>query len=334
MRQPIALVTGSAGFVGSHFVRRLKADGWGVVEVDIAAEPVPWVGPVMVGPDPVVAKMDCRDFFRAEATRDWFVRMDLVIHCAAVVGGRATIEGQPMKVATDLAIDADLWQWALRTRPGRVVYFSSSAAYPTELQTWTVATSVNDMTPVYVAPPDARPLTETDIDLDDIAHPDQTYGLAKLVGEIQAAHVRAEGVPVTVVRPFSGYGPDQDLDYPFPSFIDRATRRADPFDIWGDGGQVRDFIHIDDIVNAVMVCVEQGVDGPVNLCTGRPTSFNELADIVCSAAGYEPERQHHPDAPTGVRYRVGDPTLLHDVWRPRIPLEEGVARALDLGSRV
>lgn len=217
-----------------------------------------------------------------------------------------------MAVATDLAIDADLWQWALRTRPGRVVYFSSSAAYPTWLQN---------------APGD-HVLTEGDINLARIDHPDQTYGLAKLVGEIQAAHVRAEGVPVTVIRPFSGYGHDQDLTYPFPAFIDRAIRREDPFRIWGDGEQVRDFIHISDIVDAVMVMVGEGIDGPVNLCSGVPTSFNDLAELVCASARYVPELAHVLAAPVGVRYRVGEPSLLRSFYEPKVSLEEGVAMAL------
>lgn len=288
-----ALVTGHRGFVGGHFMDRLRSDGWAVYGCD------------------TVEGDDCRTLF---AGPDHF---DLVIHCAAVVGGRATIEGQPMAVATDLAIDADLWQYALRTRPGRVVYFSSSAAYPIRLQS-----------PDRLGLTRPRKLFEDRIYLNDIDQPDQTYGLAKLVGEIQAAHVRAEGVPVTVVRPFSGYGEDQALDYPFPSFIDRAVRREDPFDIWGDGQQVRDFIHISDIVEAVMVAVAEGIDGPVNLCTGIPTSFLDLAELVCAQAGYKPKLRVNLDAPQGVRYRVGDPTLMRTFYEPRVSLEEGVARAL------
>lgn len=302
-----ALITGSMGFVGRHFTRRLVSDGWEVTRCDILGN----VGPYESG----VAWLDCRQLF-AENSR----RYDLVIHCAAIVGGRATIEGQPMAVATDLAIDADLWQWALRTRPGRVVYFSSSAAYPIHLQ-GIVGAEIGQRLHEGLLRPTACYETA-----------DQTYGLAKLVGEIQAAHVRNEGVPVTVIRPFSGYGEDQSLDYPFPSFIARAAAHEDPFTIWGDGQQVRDWIHIDDIVELTMRCVDQGVDGPINACTGRDTSFDELAAIVCQQAGYQPELQHLTDAPSGVRYRVGDPTAMHEVWRPRIPLEEGVARALAVRS--
>lgn len=290
-----ALVTGDMGFVGGHFVRRLLADGWAVAGVDITA----------------ASPRDCRDYFATST-----FRYDLVVHCAAVVGGRARIDGAPMAVADNLSIDSALWQWALRTKPGRVVYFSSSAAYPVCLQ----------------SSPRFGPLTEGRIDLDAIAQPDQTYGLAKLVGEAQARLVRAEGVPVSVVRPFSGYGEDQALDYPFPSFIDRARRREDPFTVWGDGGQVRDWVHIDDVVGAVMVMVAEGIDGPVNLCTGRATSFDELASLVCGAAGYAPALSHVLDAPSGVRYRVGDPSLLSSFYVPRVSLEEGVARALGLGK--
>ena len=283
------LITGSSGFVGRHFIQAL--DGHDLATVD------------------VVTGTDARDFFRLNHTR-----FDLVIHLAAVVGGRAQIEGAPLSLAVDLAIDADMFRWALRTRPGRVVYFSSSAAYPIDLQ--------NDL---------ARPgrLRETDLKLSgNIGNPDLTYGWAKLTGEQLAHHAENEGVRVHVFRPFSGYGEDQDLAYPFPSFIRRAATRQDPFTIWGDGNQVRDWIHIDDIVAATLAAVEQDVPGPVNLCTGRDTSFNELAHLVCKQADYQPELRHILDAPQGVAYRVGDPVKLNSFYTPKVALEDGIARAL------
>jgi nucleoside-diphosphate-sugar epimerase len=291
MTKPTCLLTGDAGFVGRHFLERLKADGWDIEGCDIRRG----------------MTEDCRRVFEGST------HYDLVVHCAAIVGGRAKIEGAPMAVADNLSIDAGLWQWALRTRPGRVVYFSSSAAYPVVLQTgstpWTLA--------------------EEDMHIaDGIRQPDQTYGLAKLVGEIQASLVREEGVPVTVIRPFSGYGTDQPTDYPFPAFIDRALAKTDPFTVWGDGQQVRDWVHIDDIVELTMACVEAGVDGPVNACTGRPTSFDELATIVCREAGYMPDLHHVLDAPSGVQYRVGSPAVMNTIHTPAVSLEEGVRRAM------
>ena len=77
-----------------------------------------------------------------------------------------------------------------------------------------------------------------------------------------------------------------------------------------------------------LLCIELGVDGPLNIGTGRPTSFDELATMVCKAAGYWPSFRHHPDAPTGVHTRVADPSLLDRVRIPRVTLEEGVGRAI------
>ena len=193
------------------------------------------------------------------------------------------------------------------------MYFSSSAAYPVSLQDGTSA-------PVR--------LREQDLRLDLVHRADQTYGLAKLTGELLAEHAEQVGTRVVVVRPFSGYGGDQSLDYPFPSFVDRALRRADPFEVWGDGEQTRDWIHIDDVVAGTLAAVEAEVRGPVNVCTGRGTSFNELAGLVTSAAGYAPPIKHLNSMPAGVLHRVGDPTRLHTFYRPRISLEEGVQRAL------
>jgi nucleoside-diphosphate-sugar epimerase len=287
-----ALVTGSAGFVGRHMCAALESAGWNVHWVDLR------------GP----AALDARVFFRAATD----MRPDLVVHAAAHVGGRADIDGRPTFVgAYNLQLDGALFEWALRARPGAVVYLSSSAAYPVALQTG--------------VPP--RALAECDIDLAAPSLPDATYGWTKLTGERLAAEARAEGLRVHVVRPFSGYGTDQDNAYPFPAFIGRAQRRADPFAVWGDGRQVRDWIHIEDVCAAVLAVVDQGVDVPVNLCTGRPVSMTELAGMVASAAGYRP-RVEPVGGPAGVLHRVGDPTLLRTVYEPKICLEDGVRRAL------
>jgi len=281
------LITGNAGFVGRAFQRHFANTNHDIFGVDI------------------VNGVDARDFFRTNNTK-----FDLVIHLAAVVGGRKMIEGEPLALAVDLAIDAEMFGWALRTKPGRIVYFSSSAAYPTELQK-----------------DGGYSLREPDINLDNICNPDLTYGWAKLTGEMLAKHARQQGLKISVFRPFSGYGADQDLDYPFPTFIRRAVTRQSPFQVWGDGNQVRDFIHIDDIVGAVMAGIDADVE-VANLCNGRPTSFNDLAQMVMLAAGYHAPVEHLFTEPVGVQYRVGDPANMLRFYEPRISLEQGILSAI------
>lgn len=315
-----ALVTGAAGFVGRHMTAALAAAGWDVAGVDLDAGALhdtdqhlaATLPPSMVGTQdgyPRLYAGDARDLL------DWD-RFDLVVHAAAVVGGRTFIDGNPAELAAyDLELDAVLWRYALARRPGRVVYLSSSAVYPVAFQ---------NGHPRRLAEADARIPEPHGLYL----APDQTYGWVKLTGERVAAEVRRAGVPVTVVRPFSGYGADQDPAYPFRAFIDRARERRDPFTVWGDGCQVRDFVHISDIVAAILRLVDAGVDGPVNIGTGRPVSFNELAYIVTRAAGYHPELRHEHDAPTGVRYRVADTGELARYYTPTVRLEDAIAEAL------
>jgi nucleoside-diphosphate-sugar epimerase len=282
------LITGDAGFVGRAFHRALAKQRHDITGIDL------------------VNGKEVRHFFATDDTH-----FDIVIHLAAIVGGRMTIEGNPLSVASDLAIDADMFQWALRTRPKHIVYFSSSAAYPIFLQRLQYQ----------------QKLREIDINLEHIRTPDFTYGWAKLSGEMLASYARAEGLKVTVLRPFSGYGADQALDYPFPSFIARAKRKADPFEVWGRGTQVRDFVHIDDVVGATFAAVINDVS-VMNICSGRPTSFIELAEMVMLQANYLAPIKNNLDAPIGVEYRLGDPTRMLQVYEPKISLEEGIALAL------
>jgi nucleoside-diphosphate-sugar epimerase len=285
-----ALVTGSHGFIGRHIYRALIASGYEVLAWDTTAR----------------LPVDCREGWKTIE-----FPFDLVVHCAAMVDGREAIDGKPALIgAYNLQLDAAMFEWALRARPGRIVYLSSSAMYPVHLQ----------------RPPYApMPLTERYGLIS--GEPDNTYGLVKATGEQLARAVRAAGVPVTIVRPFSGYGEDQDDCYPFPAMIARARARENPFRVWGDGTQVRDFIHVDDITAAILALVDAEVDGPVNVGTGRATSMDQLAKLCMDAARHRAPILHQADKPAGVPYRVADNRLLRQHYQPRVTLEEGISRA-------
>lgn len=282
------LVTGHKGFVGSHFYNKLNTPENEIYGVDLKENGI-----------------DCRRIFEASS-----VTFDLVIHCAAIVGGRENIEGNPLAVATNFSIDSEFFQWCLKTRPKKVVYFSSSAVYPIAYQLEGNSWKLREDMASHHSP----------------KKPDMTYGYSKLIGEYLASFVEN----VYVFRPFSGYGEDQDLVYPFPAFVSRAKHRNDPFEVWGSGEQTRDFIHIDDIVEAVLTAVNLDVRGPINLGWGRSTSFLELANMVCKEVGYEPKIVTRPDKPVGCKYRVSDNSKLLSFYTPKITLEEGIWRALNV----
>ena len=279
------LITGSHGFVGRYFVNKLQQHSLTLIDLKNGN--------------------DCRDFFKREDKQ-----YDLVIHLAAIVGGRESIEGRPMAVADNLSIDSEFFQWCLKTKPHKVVYFSSSAAYPV----WMQKPEINQM-----------PLKEGYINLNSIGAPDMTYGWSKLTGEYLAQFVPN----VHIFRPFSGYGWDQDLTYPFPMYVKRALEKQDPFEVWGPGTQTRDFIHMADVVNAVMTAVEENIQGPVNLGTGRSTSFIQLAQMCMSAVGYSGSIKTNPDKPVGCMHRVSDNSKLLEFYTPKITLEEGIREAVD-----
>jgi len=245
-------------------------------------------------------------------------RFDLAIHLAAVVGGRLTIERNPMAVAQDLEIDAAFWRYAVESRPGHVVSFSSSAAYPVHLQ--------SDSHHVV--------LRESHLDFSsELGMPDLSYGWAKLTNEYLGilAH-QNYGLKVASYRPFSGYGEDQSLSYPFPSICKRAVLHNpnEDFTVWGSGLQGRDFIHISDVVEAVMSTYSDMVDGSsVNLSTGVLTTFKDLAEMFLRELGIDSKVVADPTMPSGVFARVGSAELLHEKgFFTKVSLEEGVRRAI------
>jgi nucleoside-diphosphate-sugar epimerase len=298
------LITGDAGFVGRHMKAAFERRGDAVYGVDLERGD------------------DALDFFRDP----WEQGFDLAVHCAARIGGRAGIDNSPLAVATNLGLDSWFFRWLELSGTPRAVYFSSSAAYPTTLQDGPV-THMRGRLYEECARPNGL----------IIGRPDATYGWAKLTGEMLAKLARKAGHRVLVVRPFSGYGADQSTDYPFPSFIRRAVLREDPFEIWGDGEQVRDWVHISDVVGAVMALLDAGddfdVNCPVNIGTGRATSFNELARLVIDAVGggYRPQIKHLTGWPSGVAYRVADTARLRRFYTPKITIEQGVREALTRG---
>lgn len=335
----IHLVSGGCGFVGRNMVKRLLSTTndhiFMVDDLSIGRHPSEWLEQFSstFRHDLEVIGQEGRLFFWKGDFRNLlfymrqnpryiqetygidFDRFADVFHFAAIVGGRMKIEGDPMIVALDLSIDAEFFYWVTQHKPERVLYPSSSAAYPVSLQTTDGAVA----------------LSEGDIDFNkNLGTPDMTYGWSKLTGEFLAQiAARHYGVRVACIRPFSGYGEDQEQSYPVPAIAARAARREDPFEVWGTGKQGRDFVHIDDVLDFIFILLDRVSDGSAyNIGSGKLTSFLELIALFGEIAGYQPQVKPLIDKPVGVHSRYANMDVVTNTfgWKPKISLREGMER--------
>jgi UDP-glucose 4-epimerase len=337
----IDLVTGGCGFVGKNMVRRLyRTTTKTIIFIDnlsVGNHPSEWLGlkHIKTIANAEVYGEDERLYFIKEDFRETlsklrnnpdhfqesynlsFEKFDDVFHFAAIVGGRAMIDGDPMQVALDLAIDAEFFNWVSKNKPKRILYPSSSAAYPVDLQTESFSVA----------------LKESDIDFKKMGQPDMTYGWTKLTGEF-LAHIAAKhyNLSVTCIRPFSGYGEDQDLTYPIPSIALRVAKKENPVTVWGTGDQGRDFVHIDDVLDCSLLAMDHITDGTaINIGRGVLTSFNEIITELTSIAGYDAEIKRLLDKPVGVHSRYCNMDFVKEKlgWEAKIGLREGMTRMYD-----
>jgi len=283
------LITGGAGFVGRNMirhVRRTMPDAEILVVDTLAEDPTSFFTQGLDRHAGLVLQ-DVREFAPRALLRG--LHFDLCIHLAAVVGGRQKIEGEPLGVAVDLAIDASVISAVHAGLADELMYFSSSAAYPIQHQTresqWALAEKL--------------------VDPQDLSGcPDLTYGWAKLTGEFLCSFLNS--TKVTIFRPFSGYGSDQAAVYPFPAIMRRVRDGENPVVVWGSGDQLRDFIHIEDVCRMAFELHRDYSGDVYNLGTGTGTSFKQLAAAACAAAGQPGVIVTDPSKPEGVFARYAD----------------------------
>ncbi len=313
MMNSYTLVTGGCGFVGRHLVNSLLNDNHHVVIVDnlySGIHPDLWLDNSLKS-NVTFHNLDARDFFAS--SKSFEQKFDNVFHLSAVVGGRIKIDKDPISVAQDLSIDSEFFNWTVKSKPEQILYASSSAAYPTNLQ------QSNSQTL----------LSEDMITFDGtLGFPDMTYGWSKLTGEyLSRLASKHYGLNIACIRPFSGYGEDQDKSYPVPAIGERAAKKEDPLIIWGTGKQSRDFVYIEDCIDAMLLAIEKITDGSaVNISSGKLTSFLEIAKIYADIAGYSPKIQPLDDMPEGVFARYGNTQKSKELldWEPKTNLYDGL----------
>jgi nucleoside-diphosphate-sugar epimerase len=308
------LVTGGASFLGSHLVAALVERGAQVRVVD----------DLSTGRLTNIESHRSAgglDFIHADLREPGVARsvlegIDLVLHLAADHGGRGYLDLHQAGPASNLLLDGLIFWEARRAGVEKVVFASSGCVYPNHLQR---------------DPDDEVYLTE-----DLVASPydaDNMYGWAKLMGELTLrAYCEEYGLKAAACRYFTAYGPRGLETHAVIAMIARAFVRQDPFEVWGDGTQVRNWTYIDDIVRGTLLAAERIDDGSaINLGTMERVRVIDAARLVLRYTDHQAEIRLRPDMPTGPLNRAADNSAARTLlgWEPRIRFADGLRQTVD-----
>jgi GDP-D-mannose 3',5'-epimerase len=303
------LVCGAGGFIGSHLVKRLKAEGFWVRGADLKRPEYS----ASVADDFVVG--DLRD---PEVVAEVMNGIEDVYQLAADMGGAGYIftgEHDAAVMHNSALINLNTLQLGIEAGVKRFFYSSSACIYP----------EFNQMDP------DNPICTESSA---YPAGPDSEYGWEKLFSErLYLSYMRNYGVQVRIARFHNIFGPDGTWDggkEKAPAALCRKVAQAaegGEIEIWGDGKQTRSFLYVDECVEGVRRLMESDFTGPVNIGSEEMVTINQLAELVMDVAGKE-LGIHHIKGPLGVRGRNSDNKLIFEKlgWRPNRPLREGIQK--------
>lgn len=303
-----ALVTGGAGFIGSHLVDRLIDDEWEVLAVDDLSKghldrlaDARRIGSVHFH------QLDiCSPEYR-EAVRRF--KPDVVHHLAAQSGVRPSVEDPLFDARVNIEGTINVLLAAAESGAQRVVFASSGGAMFGEVP--------------------GKPVTE-----DAPAVPDSPYGISKKVVEDYFRYFQeASGVDYVILALGNVYGPRQDPhgEAGVVAIFSRLMLDGRRPLINGDGEQARDYVYIDDVVDAFARAGEIGGGTRLNIGTGIPTTVNELYALIADAANYEGEPEHGPAKAGDLARSVLDASAAkaHLGWKPWTGLEKGITKTVN-----
>ncbi len=312
--EKVVLVTGGASFIGSHLVDVLVARGAQVRAVDnLSSGKLENIQEHMSSGQVEFVHADLRE---PGVARKAVEGIQLVFHLAADHGGRGYIDLHQAGPASNLFLDGLVFWEALQAGVEKVVFASSGCVYPNSIQQH---------------PAEELYLTE------DLVKPpyeaDNLYGWAKLMGELTLkAYCQETTMKAASCRYFTAYGPRCLENHAVMAMIARAFIKQTPFEVWGDGKQVRNWTYIDDIVEGTLLAAEKIDDGAaINLGTMERIQVLDAVRMILKYTGHEADIALKTDMPTGPLNRVADNALAKKLldWEPRIAFQDGLKRTID-----
>lgn len=299
------LVTGGAGFIGSHLVDKLAKENLVIVVDDLSLGTVENLKNAIATGNVRIEKENICNFARMN---DLMKDVDIVFHLAAQCVRKSFRD--PKEVHDVNAGGAlSLYRAALANKIKRFIHVSSSEAYGSAITV---------------------PMRE-----DHPLNPTTVYGASKLAGELYGiAYWRSYNFPVIVIRPFNTYGPRSHFEGPYgeviPRFVIRALNNRSPI-IFGDGNQTRDFTYVEDTVKGMIAAAKEDrlIGEVVNIAFGKERNINEVAKIILKELNREDIKiLHRENRPADVRRHYADTTKAIKIlnFKAKVPLEEGIVK--------
>jgi len=311
------LVTGAAGFIGSHLAKRLEDEGYKVKLVDDFSrgrqEYLDYLGVKAQ-----CIRMDLREY--TGYNKGYFEDVDEVYHCACRIGNNEYLHGSPKNklraLQDNLAIDNTVFRICNELGIKKIIYTSSVSVYNVKKQR-TFEDAI---------------FSEDDLEGEQI-HPEGGYGLAKFIGEKQLQIMSKNGIKTGIVRIFKSYGPCDDYSDESGQVITTLMRKAinypkEKFVLWGDGQVTRCLVYIDDLIDGIIklsnYCDKESLI--VNMGGKQPFYISELARKIISLTNKDVNIENDMSKPIGVKSRIPVLSLASKKldWRPTTSIEKGL----------
>ena len=297
------LVTGGAGFIGSHVVDAFVGAGHEVLVVDDLSTGKR----ANLNPKARFHQLDVVDAKTVELIRD--ERPGALCHHAAQMDVRRSVADPLFDARVNVLGTINLLEAARKANVRRVLFVSSGGAVYGEQEQF--------------------PAPET-----HATNPVSPYGVSKRAGELYAFFYHAEyHIPFVALRYANVYGPRQDPhgEAGVVAIFSQRMLANEPVTVNGDGKQTRDYVYVGDVVRANLLALESTATGPFNIGTGIETDVNRLAELLLAASGSRSEVSHGPTKQGEQRRSVVDARRATETlgWRPEMSLEDGLRRTVE-----
>lgn len=308
------LVTGGASFIGSHLVEALIEKGAAVRVVDDLSSGT--LENIQEHIDSGQVSFYHQNLLKPGVAEEVAADMDVVFHLAAIHGGRGFIDTHHAFCSRNMIIDGLMIKAAYEANVDKFVFASSGCVYPVTLQ-------MDVSKEVYLKEEMVGPPYEAD----------DTYGWAKLMAEqtLKAYH-KDFGFKSASCRFFTVYGERCTENHAVIAMIGRAFLKKNPFEVWGDGTQVRNWTYVGDIVSGLLLAAEKINDGTaVNLGTEERIQVLDAVYEILKYTGHEAEIKLLTHMPTGPLNRVASNQLAFELlgWKPEVKFINGLHKTID-----